>query len=181
MHYRNVLKVCALGVAYVCCAHGQESAPLNTAMTDQDFIAMAASSDEFERESGTLATERAQHTEVAEFGERQVIDHTRSTEALMAAAQAAGLEVPSPQLHLGQQRKLEALSAAPEGTFDQQFLQVQVVAHAEALLLMQACVEVCEEASLREFASATAPVIEAHLEQALELQRELDWETALAN
>src|SRR5215218_602475 len=93
-------------------------APLpNTAMTDADFVKTAATSDEFERQSGTRATERAQNESVRELGQMLVVDHTRSTEELTVAATAAGVPVPPPALHPGLTRKLEYLDATPPELF----------------------------------------------------------------
>lgn len=149
-----------------------EPAELNSAMTDQDFLLTAAASDEFERRSGEIAQQRGQREEVRSFGRQLVVDHTRSTEMLMAAAKEAELPAPTPVLHPGLQRKLQELESAPAEFFDQVFLQIQAEAHADARQLMRTCIEICDAEPLRDTADDIVAVIQRHLSHTLHSQRE---------
>jgi putative membrane protein len=146
--------------------------PTNSAMTDVDFLMTAAGSDEFERQSGAIAQQRGQREDVKALGERLIVDHTRSTEMLTAAAQAAGLAPPTPVLHPGLQRKLQELQSVPAERFDQVFLQMQAEAHVDARQLMRTCIEVCDAEPLRTTAGEVVVVVQAHLSHTLHMQRE---------
>lgn len=150
---------------------------LNSAMTDVDFLNTAAASDEFERRSGRIAVERGQREDVRTMGRRLIEDHTRSTELLTAAAQAAGLPAPAPTLHPGLQRKLQELEAVPAEIFDQVWLQQQAVAHVDARQLMKTCLQVCDAEPLRDAASRIVIVVQQHLSHVLHIQREFESQT----
>jgi putative membrane protein len=152
-------------------------AEMNSAMTDQDFLMTAAASDEFERRSGEIAQRRGQREEVREFGQQLIEDHTRSTQMLTAAAQAAGLAAPAPVLHPGLQRKLQELESVPAELFDQVFLQTQAEAHVDARQLMRTCIEVCDAEPLRATAGEIVSVIQMHLSHTLHAQREFQEES----
>jgi putative membrane protein len=147
---------------------------LNSAMTDVDFLVTAASSDEFERRSGAIAVQRGQHESVRSMGQRLIEDHTRSTEMLTAAAQAAGLPPPTPVLHPGLQRKLQELETVPAEIFDQVWLQTQAEAHVDARQLMKTCTQVCDAEPLRDTAAEVVVVVQRHLSHVLRIQREFD-------
>ncbi|MFL6620971.1 MAG: DUF4142 domain-containing protein [Povalibacter sp.] len=150
------------------------SAQLNTAMTDTDFLNTAASSDEFERQSGQIAVQRGQREDVRTLGQQLITDHTQSTAQLTAAASAAGLPPPTPVLHPGLQRKLAELTNAPAEVFDQIFLQIQAEAHADARGLMRTCIDTCDAEPLRTTADQILPVIRMHLAHTIGLQRSFE-------
>jgi putative membrane protein len=155
--------------------HAQESSTEtpNTAMTAIDYVNTAASSDEFERQTGTLATQRAQNEDVREFGQHLVDDHTATSENLIAAATAAGVPAPTPTLHPGQQRMIDELTAAPAEVFDRLFLKIQAAAHVDAIALHSTWAKVGQEAPLRDVASATVPIVTGHLRHVHRLQHQI--------
>jgi putative membrane protein len=143
----------------------------NTAMTGLDFTLSAASSDEYERQSGQIATQRGQREQVRALGQQLIVDHTQTTVQLTQAATEAGLPPPVPKLHPGLQRKLQLLRDIPAELFDREFLQQQAEAHVDALELMRTYARVGQEAPLRAVAAAAAPIIRGHLDHTLGLQR----------
>jgi putative membrane protein len=153
-------------------ADASDTTEMNSAMTDQDFLMTAAASDEFERRSGEIAQRRGQREEVRAFGQQLIEDHTRSTEMLTAAGQAAGLPAPAPVLHPGLQRKLQELEGVAAELFDQVFLQTQAEAHVDARQLMRTCIHVCNAEPLRDTAGEIVSVIQMHLSHTLHAQRE---------
>jgi putative membrane protein len=134
--------------------------------TPQGFVATQASSDMYEIEAGRLAQEMGQSDEIKEFGAMMVEDHTASSAKLKTAADAAGSGVTVPTAMLPKhQQNLDALRNA--GTnFDSVYAQQQVMAHQEALALLQGQAETGTVASLKAFAAETAPIVETHLEHA---------------
>lgn len=170
------LSVAALALTFAGQAAEEEasSAEINTAMSDADFLATAAGSDEYERRAGQIADRRGQHEEVRALGKQLIEDHTRSTQMLTQAASAAGLPAPAPVLHPGLERKLQELESAPAQVFDQVFLQQQAEAHVDARQLMRTCIETCDAEQLRSAADEIVEVIQRHLSHTLNLQRELE-------
>jgi putative membrane protein len=134
--------------------------------TPQGFVATQASSDMYEIEAGRLAQEMGQSDEVKEFGAMMVEDHTNSSAKLKTAVEQAGAGVTVPTAMLPKhQQNLDALRNA--GTnFDSVYAQQQVMAHQEALALLQGQAQTGTVDSLKAFASETAPIVETHLEHA---------------
>lgn len=130
------------------------------------YMAMAASGDLFEIQSSQLAHQRAQSPAVHSFASMLIADHTRMTQTMMAAAQAAGLTPPPPMLMPQHQAMLDQLRAAGSGpAFDRAFHDAQMMAHQQALQLHQNYAASGDNPALRTVASQAVPVIQAHLQQ----------------
>jgi putative membrane protein len=125
-------------------------------------MAMAASSDQFEIQSGQLAQQMSQNPAVRGFGATLVAHHQHTTAQLAAAAQSAGLTPPPPTLMPNHQAMLDQLrSAGPN--FDVAFRDAQVAAHQEALTLHQNYANGGDVPALRTVAGAAVPIIQQHL------------------
>jgi len=135
------------------------------------YLAQAASSDQFEIQSGQLAQQASQNPAVRQFAGMLVTDHTQSTQMLMAAAQSARVTPPPPTLLPPQQAMLDQLRAAGTGpAFDQAFQQVQIQAHQAALQLHQNYAQSGDVPALRTTAAQVVPVVQRHLTMAQSLQ-----------
>jgi putative membrane protein len=142
----------------------------NTAMTATDFVMAAGGSDEFERQSGELAVQRAKDAKVRELAQRLVVDHSQTSKDLAAAAAQAGVPGPVPKLHPGQQRALQHLKDALPEDFDKLYLQQQAEVHQDAIGLLKTYSRVGDKAPLREAATKTRPLVQHHLERIYSLQ-----------
>ena len=128
------------------------------------FLAHAASGDYFEIQSGQLALQRSQNAAVRNFANMLIADHARLSQALAAAATAAGLTPPLPTSLPHHQATLDRLRSSM--TFDQDFQQAQINAHQQALQLMQNYAAGGDLPALRTAASRAIPTIQMHLQQA---------------
>jgi putative membrane protein len=126
------------------------------------YLQMAASSDQFEIQSGQLASQMSQNPYVRAFGNMLVAHHTHTTTQLTAAAQAAGVPTPPPAMMPNHQAMLEQLRASGVN-FDVAFKQVQIAAHQEALALHQNYANGGDVPALRNVAAAAVPIIQQHL------------------
>lgn len=136
------------------------------------YLAQAASSDQFEVQSGQLALQASQNPSVHQFANMIIRDHTNSTQMLMSAASAARVPPPPPGLLLpAQQAMLDQLRAAGSGYgFDRTFQQIQIMAHQQALALHQNYATNGDVPALRATATEIVPVVENHLAMAQALQ-----------
>jgi putative membrane protein len=141
----------------------------NNPLMAPGYLAMAASSDLFEVQSGQLAQQMSQNPGIRQFGGMLVTDHTNSTNILVAAAQAAGITPPPPMLLPKHQAMLDQLRAAGPN-FDAAFRDAQIAAHTEALALHQNYAAQGDVAQLRTTAGQIVPVIQGHLQHAQALQ-----------
>lgn len=141
----------------------------NNPLMAPGYLAMAASSDLFEIQSGQLAQQMSQNPAVRQMGAQLVTDHTNSTNVLVAAAQSAGITPPPPMLLPKHQAMLDQLRAAGPN-FDTAFRDAQIAAHTEALALHSNYAAQGDVPQLRTTAGQIVPVIQAHLAHAQALQ-----------
>ena len=134
------------------------------------YVAMAASSDMYEIQSGQLAASRAQNAAVRSFGQMLVAHHTDTTQQLTAAAQASGAPMPAGMLPLHAEL-LSRLQAQSGAEFDRTFKMQQVMAHEMALALHRNYASNGDTPALRTVAAAATPIIQQHLTQARQLPR----------
>lgn len=158
----SILAAAAVAMAFATSAHAQQ-------MSAEEFAAMAASSDMFEIGSSELAKEKSENTELTGFADMMITDHTKASEELKTAAESAGVEVPTEMMEM-HATKLQELESMSGEEFDSAYIDAQVMAHEEALALMQGFAENGEDEALKAHAEKTAPVIEQHYEEAQQLQ-----------
>lgn len=157
----RLLAAATVALAFATSAHAQMSA--------EEFVATAASSDMFEISSSELATEKSETAGITEFADMMITDHTQASEELQTAAESAGVEVPTEMMekHASQLQELESLSGAE---FEAAYIEAQVMAHEEALTLMQDYAENGEDEALKAHAAKVAPIIEQHHQEAQQLE-----------
>lgn len=126
------------------------------------YLQTAASSDQFEIQSGQLAAQMSQNAAVRNFGNLLVAHHNHTSQQLAAAAQGAGLTPPPPALLPAHQAMLDQLRAAGPN-FDVAFRDIQVQAHQEALALHQGYSTGGDHPALRTVAAAAVPIVQQHL------------------
>jgi len=140
---------------------------LTNGMLAPGYLAQAASSDQFEIQSGQLALQASQNPAVQNFANMIIRDHTNSTQMLMAAAQSAHVTPPPATILPAQQAMLDQLRSAGTGyNFDSAFQQVQIQAHQTALALHQGYAQGGDVPALRATAGQIVPVVQGHLAQA---------------
>jgi putative membrane protein len=175
--YAMLCAVAALGACSTNDATTESAAPPAAAAVDPSsplaaptYMAMAASSDQFEIQSSQLALQASTNPAVQSFAQMLIAHHQATSANLMQAAQAAGLTPPPPTLLPPQQAMLDQLRAAGTGpSFDQAFKAAQIPAHQQALELHQNYANGGDVPALRQVASATVPIIQQHLAAAQNL------------
>lgn len=134
-------------------------------LTSEEFVRRAAASDSFEIQTGNLALQKSTMTEVREFGQEIINDHTASSKELAALAQQKNLQLPT-ALPEDKRNKVNRLAGLSGTEFDKAFSDEQEDAHEEAVELYEQAAEDLEDADLRAFAQRTLPVLRMHLEHA---------------
>jgi putative membrane protein len=133
-----------------------------TAMAEADYIAAAASGDQFEIQSSQIVLERSTNEPVKRFAGMMVEDHRASTERLTAAAKEEAMAAPPQTMTAAHQARLDALRAADKNT-DRLYLIQQREAHAEAIALHRsASTNSAMPEALGAFARDAVPRIEDH-------------------
>ena len=140
--------------------------PGEAAGTGQTFADTAAASDAYEVAAGNLAKEKATSQALKDFGAMMVAAHTDSTVKLKdAAGKATPAITPNPAMTAEQEANLATLRDATGADFDAAYKSQQIAAHQKTLAAMQGYAATGDVPELKAFASATAPVVQAHLEK----------------
>jgi mxaJ protein len=142
------------------------SASLNS--QDRDFLLRAAQGNNAEVAIGRLVEGRAARSDVVEFGRMMVTDHGAASMHLSAVARAHSVAMPS---SLGEhQAGFDRLVSKKGQPFDDQFIEVMIGDHHDAVRLYRSQIGSGTNGPLKAYASATLPRIEAHLEKAKALK-----------
>jgi len=151
-------------------AHAQSVSP----QTSQ-FIAKAAATDAFERQAGELAEMKSTNADVRDFGAMMSRVHADTTAKLLKVLDKDHLPKPSksPTPDPNQAKQLTDLVHAPKGQFDRAYMHSQVVAHQQALALMQDYASTGDNADLKQLAKDTEGVVQRHLDMAKTLESQL--------
>jgi putative membrane protein len=130
-----------------------------------DYVKLAADSDNFEIQSGRIASTKSKRQDVKSFGRQMIAHHTGTTKSLMAALDNKDRKIvpPSPKLSAANAAKIDLLRKAPKNSFDQIYLQQQLEAHRTAWALHKGYSTDGTDASLKQVATTAVPVVEGHL------------------
>jgi putative membrane protein len=140
------------------------------APSTSSFVQKAAMSDMYEIEAGKIASQKGKSDAVKQFGQQMVDAHSKTTDELKGIVQSEKLDVDLPtKLDDSHQSMIDALNKASADDFDKTYAKQQVDAHQEAVDLFKSYSKDGDNASLKQFATKTLPVIQEHLEMAKKL------------
>lgn len=167
---KKIIALTLLSAAVPAFAQPVPPAPgIQARTTAATYVAMAASSDTYERESSQLALQHAANPDVRNFAQMMVNDHANTSAQVMAAAKAASIGKPG-----GPNPKhaamLKSLRAMPHASLERGYVDQQVMAHEEALALHQGYAAQGDNPGLRAVASSAVPIIERHLTEIRRIQ-----------
>ena len=181
----NVKLITAVAVVLQTAALGAFAGDKEHAKHDRDKAAMlpvdsqtlvqkAAISNMAEIKLGQLALQKSQDTEVRQFAERMVKDHTASLAKLKTAAAKDNLTVPT-ALDAEHQQKEQQLSALSGAAFDEAYGEQMEKAHHKTLALLENAEKSDKvSASLRDYAASTLPTVKTHTKLAESLEDSTD-------
>jgi len=135
------------------------------------FIAAAGASDMFEIQSAKLALANSKSDDIHKFANMMIADHTKTTDAVKAAAKKAGLSPAPPQLTADQQQMLDQLKPLKGDDFDKAYLAQQMPAHQQALTLVQNYAQNGDTPALVDAAKSAVPIVQKHIDHLQELQK----------
>ena len=133
------------------------------------YVMMAGASDLFEIQSSQIAVQRASRPEVRQYAQMLIQHHQMTTQQVVGAARASGLNPPPPRLLPMQVRMLDQLRRAPAGAFDRTYIMQQVPAHEMALALHRTYAAGGDRQPLRTVAGNAVPIVTQHLNDAQRL------------
>ena len=135
------------------------------------FIKAAGASDLFEIESAKLALKKTQKKDIRDFANMMITDHTKTTDAVKAAAKKAGMNPAPPQVSAEQQQMLDQLKPLSGDAFDKAYLAQQMPAHQQALTMVQNYAQNGDTPALVDAAKSAVPIIQKHIDRLQELSQ----------
>ncbi len=130
-------------------------------ISGKQFVAKAGASDLFERKEGMLM-QSSSNTDVAGFAKQMIIDHTKSTAMVKAAAKKDRIMAGPPMLDAKQKSDYAALQASSGAARDTLYISQQKLSHDSALNLMQSYSTSGKAAHLKMTAGQIVPVVQSH-------------------
>lgn len=159
----NYFKISALAVVLSLGSHGAFAA-----QDPEDFVDDASAKGVAEVEAGKLALEKGVASDVKNFAQMMVSDHTAANEKLKGIAQGKKLKV-SDDAQLMDKAKAMILELRSAKSFDQAYANNQVKAHEATIKLFEDEVANGKDAELKTFATNTLPKLKTHLAEAKKL------------
>ena len=140
---------------------------------DVVFLTRAMQSDMFEIGASQLALQQASSTQVRQFAQRMVQDHTQNSAELKQLAARKGMTT-QPALLPADAARLQKMQAAQGAAFDRLYAEmVAVQAHAEAVALFDQEAAQGSDMELRSFAAQKIPTLQHHLQMGQALRASL--------
>jgi putative membrane protein len=135
----------------------------------KSFVSRTGVSNLFEIQSSRLALLKATKPDVKQFAQMMVDEHTRTSDALTVAAQAANETDPPQRLDAAHEELLGRLNSASD--FDREYVEAQTKVHQDAISLFDTYSTKGESAALKQFAAKTLPDLQKHLDAVQKLSR----------
>lgn len=151
-------------------AVGIVSAEMTT--TTAGFVSAAASSDMYEVEAAKIALMRSHDTMVKKFAKNMISAHTKTTAELKEIVADEKLTVTPPStLDTRRQTMIDDLRGAKDADFDERYIDQQVDAHEEALIVMRGYHNSGDNESLKKFAGNVENAVKMHLSMAKRMDK----------
>lgn len=152
-------------------AAGTSGAALS--MGERSFVQDQLKDGKREVQLGQLAEKNASSPDVKQFASTMVQDHTRAGNKLEEIAQRENVEMDSKS---GDDARddVEKLSKLSGRDFDKEYIDLMVKDHKDAVDSLQDQAENADNASVKTWAAETLPRVKHHLEQAQQLQSQLN-------
>jgi putative membrane protein len=139
---------------------------------DYNFVAQANLGAPFQVDSGRVAEDKARTAEIRDYAHLMVTSHIPVVEALNNILQRKGLTAPPNTLLQGAYRAMvTSLKAESRKALDRDYVDGQIEYQKGNAALFQYEIQYGTDVDLKEFARATLPKIEDHLQRALKLAK----------
>ena len=140
--------------------------------TDSSFLVKASYSNNAEVGAGSIAAVKGNVDSVKMFGGMMVSDHSSAQTSLDSIATFLQIITPSTPdaVHIAKAAYLQTLSGH---TFDTAYINAQVIDHQATVAIFQQELLNGNDQFVKNFATSHLPIIEMHLQEALDIQAQL--------
>src|SRR5712691_3636103 len=155
------------------------SLPGTIGFTDSDIAAIVTNANQGEIDQGNVALTRASSSDVRDFAQMMVNDHTSALNQANALfsriyVTANTSNTVAQNLQNGSRQTINALNTYSGTDFDKQYIQTQIDAHQWLLnTLDSTLIPSAHNRELRDFLQSTRTVVATHLDRARQIQKML--------
>ena len=154
-------------------AEAASTSKTSTAPAAKTFMQEAASGGLMEVELGKIAAQRASSSDVKEFGQRMVTDHTKANDEPKDLASRKNVTLHE-RLDAKQQAEVNRLSKLSVHEFDQSYMKTMTTDHEHDVAAFKKAASSSPDADVKSFASETLPTLEDHLSNARRVEAEVN-------
>ncbi len=143
---------------------------------DLAFMNNAAAGNMAEVELGKLAVEKAESSDVKQFGQKMIDDHSKALEELKKVAEQKKAKLP-PDVMPTHKETMEKLSKLNGAEFDKEYVKAMVEDHKKDVTAFEAVSKTATDADVKAFAEKTLPTLKMHLEMIQGIAEKMNIET----
>jgi len=154
----------------LCCLPALAKDTKTSALTDQQFVDLAAQTDMLEAHLGQMAANQASGQAVKDYAQMLVNDHTGDYKQLDALAAKDGLTVPK-GLDAEHDKMIAPFDKLNGAAFDAHYEHAMIEGHTQALEIYKKEAADAQSADIRSYASETVPTLQKHLDGAKDLEK----------
>jgi putative membrane protein len=167
-----------LGLSSVGCQRpsetGVQAARETNTLTDSDrhFLTKAETDSIKERELGRAVVQKSQNSDVRDYAQMLVDDHTKALKDAVDLMKDKGMPQPKglPEAEHESWAKLKQMSGP---AFDREFINMMVQDNQNAVKEFQHEANMAQDYDVKIYASSVLPVLQKHLQKAQELQKKM--------
>ena len=170
---RKFVSLLGMSLIFICIGAQAHAA---TITNDEQIAAVVMAANASEINAGKLAESKGNNTEVKQFAQKMVTDHSKMNESAAALAQKTNMKPEDNEISKSLKadsaetmKKLQGLSGA---AFDKAYVDSQVNAHETVLNTFDSTlIPNAKNAELKDMLEKGRPQIAAHLQQAINIQK----------
>lgn len=147
------------------------NASKNVTRGDRQMMAELAEANLAEIQTSRLALEKTQNTQVKQFAQHMVDDHTQALQELQTLAKSKGIQLPdSPDMT--HRLLITTMRAMTAEAFDTQYIQrMGINAHQRTSELLEKIQRSAQDADFKALATKQLPIVQNHLQMAQQMTR----------
>lgn len=153
---------------------GGASAGASAPMNDAAIVSAVSASNAGEIAAGQIAQQQASNARVKTFARQMVTDHQamqKQSDQLVTRANLTPQPGPAADsIDRANKAMVAAMQGVTGANFDRQYMESQVLAHQNTLAMLQSAAGMAQNAELKQLLTAAQPKVQAHLEQARQIQ-----------
>jgi putative membrane protein len=140
---------------------------------DKRFIIETEQHNIKERSLGRVVVQKSTNSDVKEYAQMLVDDHTKALNDLVKLVENVGMNQPAglPEVKDEAQDRLNGLSGP---TFDREYINLMVKDYEQAISKFKSQETAAQDQSVRDYAKHILPVLQKHVNKAPELQGKLN-------